>query len=258
MNNEQKCFYDGNFYEHLAPGMANSAAVVLGLLFEHFKPESVIDVGCGWGAWLKEAEKLGAQDLQGIDGIWVEKEKLLSPKIVFEAANFEKQMPKIYRKFDLCISLEVAEHITPGRLPDFLDLLCSASNNILFSAAIKGQGGINHINEQWQSYWLNLFKQRGFEPLDIFRNKLWDNPCVEWWYKQNIFLLVGPNNNALNIAELKKHEKPITNIVHPLNFEGKINYYLNQREHPTLQFCLSCFKKYLRDKLCTLRSLFKA
>ena len=40
--------------------MTTSARVVLGMLYQHYVPQSVIDVGCGRGAWLAAAEALGA------------------------------------------------------------------------------------------------------------------------------------------------------------------------------------------------------
>ena len=59
------------------------------------------------------------------------------------------------------ISLEVAEHLSPGRAESFISDLCQAAPVVLFGAAIPGQGGVGHLNEQWQSYWANLFEACG-------------------------------------------------------------------------------------------------
>ena len=243
--------------------MSKSAAIVLGLLYEHYKPQTVIDIGCGQGAWLAAAESLGSKMLKGMDGQWVKKEALLSQHIDFTAVNFDAAIPKLNEKYDLCISLEVAEHISEVNANKFINLLCEASDTVLFSAAIKYQGGMNHINEQWQSYWVDLFKSNGYECLDLFRATLWNNMSVEYWYRQNTFLFVGPNNSVLNVEALRALEKPISDIAHPITYENKVHFYetaLNSCEndvklyrdkidYPTLRFCLDCIKRYIRSKL---------
>jgi len=249
MNVNHNKQYDEKFYGEYIEGMSKSAAIVLGLLWEHYNPQRVIDIGCGQGAWLAAAESLGAKTLKGLDGEWVRKEALLSKNIDFMAVNFDEAIPKLNEKYDLCISLEVAEHLPQVNAKRFIDLLCEASDTVLFSAAIKYQGGTNHINEQWQSYWIELFNSNGFECLDLFRNKLWNNMSVEWWYRQNTFLFVAPNNLSLNLDALRSIKKPILDIVHPLNYEHKINTYRNLIDHPSLRFCLGCIRRYIKNKL---------
>jgi hypothetical protein len=249
MNENLDKFYDENFYEEHIEGMSKSAAIVLGLLYEHYNPQRVIDIGCGQGAWLAAAESLGAKILKGLDGEWVTKEALLSKNIDFMAVNFDEAMPELKEKYDLCISLEVAEHISQANAKRFIDLLCEVSDMVLFSAAIKYQGGRNHINEQWQSYWVDLFNSNGYECLDLFRGRLWNNMSVRWWYRQNTFLFVAPNNLSLNFEALRALENPILDIAHPLNYEKKANSYRNSMEYPTLRFCLGCIKRYIRNKL---------
>jgi hypothetical protein len=56
---------------------------------------------------------------------------------------------RLERTFDLAISMEVAEHLSPGRAPSFVDDLTGLAAVVLFSTAIPGPGGIGHINEPW-------------------------------------------------------------------------------------------------------------
>ena len=247
--------YDKDFYSKHNKGISMSAAIVLGLLYEHYKPQSVIDVGCGQGAWLASAEFLGARTLKGIDGKWIREKALLSKNIDFSAVNFEDSMPKLKKKFDLCISLEVAEHISQAKAKHFIDFLCNASDIVLFSAAIKHQGGTNHANEQWQSYWIDQFKSNRYECLDIFRSHLWNNTSVEWCYRQNIFLFIGPNNSFLSLRALKDLEKPIFDVVHPLNYEEKAISYRQQIEDLTLSDCLSYIRYWIRKKLRRIKGI---
>ena len=50
--------YDADFYESKLQATSRSAATVLGLLYQDYTALSLIDVGCGRGAWLAEAERL--------------------------------------------------------------------------------------------------------------------------------------------------------------------------------------------------------
>ena len=218
---DQGKFYTEKFYDTITDGSVRSAKVILKLLYDIYKPQSVIDIGCGQGSWLSVAESLGSTTLVGLDGNWVNQDKLLSNNIKFTPINFENSI-HINGQYDLCISLEVGEHLSKSRAPSFINTLCKTSDVILFSAAIKFQGGANHINEQWQSYWLALFLENGFNYFDIFRGKIWRNEEVDWWYRQNIFLLVKNDAACLDINVLFSLEKPILDIVHPKNYEAKL------------------------------------
>ena len=98
-----------------------------------------------------------------------------SIKKFIETQDLENNI-QIESKFDLAITLEVAEHLSEIRADSFIDDLCALSDLILFSAAIPDQGGRHHINEQWQSYWEpKRFKQRGYHVYDIVRWKIWSS-----------------------------------------------------------------------------------
>ena len=109
--------------------------------------------------------------------------------------------------FAVCV--EVAEHLAPSRGPALVEELCALAPNVLFSAAIPGQGGTHHLNERWQSYWASLFRKHGYEPFDIIRPRVWDNSSVEYWYRQNCLLYV---KNALP-------EAAMLDVIHPMRFE---------------------------------------
>jgi len=237
--------YDAAWYSRHLEGMTRSAKIVLGLLYGIYRPQSVIDIGCGRGAWLAAAESLGSTRLKGLDGNWVRKEELLTRNMEFLAVNLDESMPRIGERFDLCLALEVAEHIPETSARPFIATLCSASDIVLFSAAIKFQGGKDHRNEQWQSYWVELFKEQGYECYDIFRAALWNNEDVEWWYRQNMFLYVGPQNTLVSVEALRGSQRPVIDVAHPVNYANKAR----AMEHPTLRSCLGCLKRYIRNAL---------
>jgi 2-polyprenyl-3-methyl-5-hydroxy-6-metoxy-1,4-benzoquinol methylase len=62
--------YTANFFDQLQAGALRSARAVVPYLLNLLRPVSVIDVGCGRGAWLAVFREQGVQDVLGIDGRW--------------------------------------------------------------------------------------------------------------------------------------------------------------------------------------------
>jgi SAM-dependent methyltransferase len=163
--------------------------VIVPLILQLVSPQNIIDVGCGNGKWLSAFQESEIDDYIGVDGEWADREKLLIPAEKFMAANLQQPL-SINRQFDLAISLEVAEHLSPASAETFIDSLTALSPVICFSAAIPFQGGYKHINERWPEYWADLFAQRGYIVVDALRSQIWHNPSVYFWYKQNILFFV--------------------------------------------------------------------
>ena len=68
-----------------------SAHLILSLLFELFRPRSVLDVGCGIGTWLAVAQKLGVKDIAGVDGEWLDRKLArISPERL-QSIDLERQ-----------------------------------------------------------------------------------------------------------------------------------------------------------------------
>lgn len=223
-SSENKKFYNQDFYNLQTENSLQSAREILSLVFTIYKPESIVDFGCGQGTWLTAADELGVKKLQGYDGEWIDCDKLYSHNICFESVNLEAEIIT-KEKFDLAISLEVAEHLKESSAEIFIESLCNSSDVVLFGAAVKGQAGSNHINTQWQSYWVHKFKKNDFACYDIVRAQVWNNKKIERWYKQNTFLFV--RNNAHEkisklLMSLERDREIIYDIVHPELFEHRI------------------------------------
>lgn len=251
---EAQAAYSDNFYRSNLPGMSQSAATVLGLLYRDGRPASVLDVGCGRGAWLAAAEALGTRRLRGLDGPWVRPEQLLSPGIEFSAVDFEGPLPALDERYDLCLSLEVAEHLPAARATEFVDYLCAASDRVLFSAAIPLQGGTHHINEQPQSYWAALFAARGYRVLDVIRPALWEQEQVEPWYRQNTLLYVKQGAARDGWSLPATSDGLPLDLVHPQLYQEVVGDYRQRLEYPTLGFCLACFRRYA---ICRISKLLQ-
>ena len=95
------------------------------------------------------------------------------------------------RRFDLVISLEVAEHLPENAADTFVDSLVQHGDVILFSATIPFQGGHGHINEQWPGYWAEKFLGHGYRATDVLRPMIWGDETVFWWLRQNTLLFLS-------------------------------------------------------------------
>jgi len=176
-----------------------AASQILPILFEFYRPNSIIDVGCGLGNWIEVAKKLGINDIIGVDGNYVNRSLLKISEKEFVEMNLLESFD-LGRKFDMAICLEVAEHLPKSSADILIESLTRHSDVILFSAAIPGQGGQNHFNEQWPDYWQSKFEKNGFEMIDFFRPKIWNNKKIERWYRQNLFLVVKKEHSLSRLG----------------------------------------------------------
>lgn len=213
--------YSDDFYARHVTGMSSSARVVLERLFGFYRPGRVVDFGCGRGAWLAAAAELGATSLVGFDGEWVKSDALLDPRIEFRPIDFEGEFPRLAARADLAISVEVAEHVSADRADDFVEMVCAAADVVVFGAAAPHQGGTTHVNEQPASYWVGKFAARGYAYHDVFRGALWNDPRVEWWYRQNTLLYVRSGSPAIDPALLAEPAVPVVDVAHPAMVSAK-------------------------------------
>lgn len=208
--------YPAGFYENRREQTAHAATRILATLPPAVPKRSVADIGCGTGTWLAAALASGSDTAFGIEGHWVTQEMLDDPRIHFAPQDLEQRFtgPRV----DLAISLEVAEHLTPERADSFVADLMALAPAVLFSAAIPGQGGVNHLNEQWQSYWARKFADHGYRAFDVVRPAIWSDPAIPAWYRQNIILYLDPTE-AGRTALAPVAPLDLLDRVHPLFWE---------------------------------------
>jgi hypothetical protein len=204
--------YDSEFFAAHRDESRRSAELILAHVFEWLRPASVVDVGCGLGTWLAVAGELGVRELLGIDGDYVDRDELVIPPDLFEAHDLAASL-RLGSRFDLAMCMEVAEHLPPDRGASFVADLASLADAVLFSAAIPLQGGENHVNEQWPSFWVSLFTEHGFEAFDAVRPLVWEEPEVKWWYRQNTFV-AARGEPAAAMAEVVA-PRPPPHLIHP-------------------------------------------
>lgn len=222
--------YTKSFFEQLNTGSQQSARETVLLILELVQPKSVVDVGCGNGNWLSVFNKFGIQEILGIDGDYVDPAMLMIPAKDF--LDHDLKLPlQLDRKFDLVVSLEVAEYLPSEFAEVFINYLTKLGPVVLFSAAIPFQGGTGHVNEQWTEYWIKLFKKQGYVVIDCLREKLWDNKKVEPYYAQNIFIFVKQDCLELYPRLAEKFQNTKTSqlsLVHPGVFLSVLSWIQTQ------------------------------
>lgn len=191
--------YPSNFYADRRQHTLHAARRILQALPDGLARRRIADIGCGTGTFLAAGLELGAREVFGIEGDWVRPSMLDDPRVAFEPRDLEQSFegPRV----DLVLSLEVAEHLSPGRAAGFVRDLVAMAPAVLFSAAIPGQGGVGHVNEQWQSHWATLFAAHGYHAYDVIRPLIWADEAVPAWYRQNaILFLQGDLGERLGLA----------------------------------------------------------
>lgn len=168
------------------PSILNSCSLfpeqLLNNVINYIKPMSVLDVGCGTGISLNYFLSKNIKCI-GIEGSDIAIKKSDNPKNIIKH-NLNDSI-KLDQKFNLVWCFEVAEHIHPKFVNNFVSILTNHSNIILMSAAHPGQGGTGHFNEQPREYWISLLKKSGY----THDNELCKKITTNWeWYPENIFL----------------------------------------------------------------------
>lgn len=211
--------YGRQFFESAGDLATTAADIVVPLVIRFVPVKSAVDVGCGTGAWLRAFADRGVTDIVGLDTDRVPLDLLMFDRAQFRAIDLTDPR-EVERRFDLAVSLEVAEHLPETAADRFVRFLCSLAPVVLFSAAIPGQEGEAHLNEQWPAYWASRFEAYGYEPIDVLRPLMWDDDRVAWFYRQNIVLYVRSADRDLLTLDptATALPSPPMALVHPVTF----------------------------------------
>lgn len=188
--NKDKDIYDKYFFDRASEMEAPSAIAVVEILIRHFSPESVIDIGCGQGMYLREFQKKGIEIL-GYDNSGA----ALTDSMIGDKINLYdlRRSLALERKFSLCLCLEVAEHLPLESSDVLVETLVGLSDIVIFTAATPGQGSleIGHINEQPHQFWIEKFQDKGFildkRLTEKIREEMHEKKVI-WWIPKNLMI----------------------------------------------------------------------
>lgn len=143
--------------------------------------KSVVDIGCGNGAYTKKLREAGF-DCKGYDG------SPLTPELsegLCEIKDFSE--PVDIGEFDCVLCLEVGEHLPEKYESIFLDNICKCSDILIMSWAIEGQPGTGHVNCRNNDYIIGKMRERGFFYWPETSRLLRDSSSLPW-FKDTIII----------------------------------------------------------------------
>lgn len=225
--------YGSRFYRKNSEWKELGSRAVLGWLFRQLggPVESMVDFGCGAGIWPQAAKGLGVSKVLGLDGQWIGSDAVRLNAQEFRRVDLGREID-LDQNYELSVSLEVAEHLSPESASIHVRNLTTAAPLVVFSAAVPGQGGRHHVNEQWPSYWSRHFAAHGYRCLDVFRPHFWEEPDVPYWYRQNMLLFANDRRIAdsgwLTEQATLQPEQPL-NLIHPELWQRKAHAELRER-----------------------------
>ena len=212
IKNQYSTLYNLKFFSTRDERTRFAAKKILLIVMKHFRIKTAVDFGCGTGTFLKFLKDNGVS-VSGLDGDYIDRRILVITEEEFIPADLTKPI-HLNKKYDLSISLEVAEHLPESSADTFITSLCESSDVVLFSAAVKGQGGVGHVNEQFLSYWQKIFLKKGYFMLDIIRPEIWNDERIPPYYRQNVVIFVYVDTYK-NLPESIKTENKIVDMIHP-------------------------------------------
>lgn len=196
--------YSDRFFDYIDAGARRSADVLIGAVMTWLDVKSVADFGCGRGVWLAEWKKAGVETVLGVDGDYVERDRLVIDPSNFLSADLTKVVD-VPDRFDVAQSLEVGEHLPTEASHSLVKSLVQASDIVVFSAAVVGQGGQHHINEQPLAFWQNLFDAEGYDAYDCLRPTLMADNSVKPWYRFNSIMYVKRDTDRALPEAITQH-----------------------------------------------------
>src|SRR5262245_45757846 len=158
--------YSASYYDDVERLEAESVEHLAEWIRTTFRPDRIIDVGCGPGHLMSALTRRGVS----VFGVDISRESMRRlrmkglPAEAFDLTNGNRALPG--GRYDMAISCEVAEHLEEQYAPVFVRHLARAADLVFLTAAepdaVLGPG-LFHFNEKPREYWIALFADEGYE-----------------------------------------------------------------------------------------------
>ena len=106
--------YGEDFYDSQSKSSKRSALSVVPMLVEMLQPKSVVDIGCGVGTWLSAFREYGVEDVLGIDGEYINRQRLQIPQNCFLSMDLSNPSSIIKKKYDISRNIKKAPNNNLG------------------------------------------------------------------------------------------------------------------------------------------------
>ena len=195
--------YSAEYFAKDVEGPATESAPQLSAsIVARFNPRSIVDVGCGTGAFLAAMGQRGCK-VFGLEYADAAIEFCHRRNLDVRKFDLEGESSAPEQKFDVAVSMEVAEHLPAAVADRYVRLLTSLAPVVVFTAATPGQGGVDHVNEQPREYWIEKFEARGHRLLaeltEQWKEEWRKSGKVASWYYTNLMVFeatAGWQNSA--------------------------------------------------------------
>lgn len=189
---EQSLLYDHEYFARDVEDPAvKSTPIIAASIMRDIEPQTAIDVGCGTGALLAQLKNRGCRT-RGLEYSEAGRQYCQQRGLDVHPFDLERDRYEGDDSFDLAISMEVAEHLPDAVADRYVGLLTQFSRRVVFTAAVPGQGGVDHVNEQPRSYWIKKFADRGYKYnqslVERWRDEWSQSGVVAWFYYKNLMI----------------------------------------------------------------------
>jgi len=142
-------------------------------IVKSIQPKTVLDAGCALG-FLVEGLRQRGVDAVGVDLSDYDIDNV-HPDVQPHCwlGSVTDPLP---HKFDLIVSIEVLEHLSPRDAEKAVENFCRFSDDVIISTTPTHYGEATHFNVQPPEYWAELFAREGF-----FRDIDYDASFITHW-----------------------------------------------------------------------------
>jgi len=132
---------------------------IAGRIVSDIQPRTVLDAGCALGLLVETLRGRGV-DAFGIDLSAFAIEHVYEPFQIF--CSRASAADQLQRRYDLIVSIEVLEHMSPADAEASLANFCAHTDDVLFSSTPSHFAETTHVNVRPPEYWAAEFARHGF------------------------------------------------------------------------------------------------
>jgi SAM-dependent methyltransferase len=181
-----------SFHEH---ALRNAPGVVRCLKKAFPTAQTYLDVGAGSGAFAAECARSGLT-VMACEHSPAGRRLAKRQGVDIRAFDLAMDPPSdIDGRFDVAYCFEVAEHLPPALGERLIAFLAKKGRTVIFTAAMPGQRGTGHINEQPREYWISRFTREGAQYLagdTLALSRAFASENLAPWFEANVSVFASP------------------------------------------------------------------